>query len=76
MREEKPLDRQGGAKREFGKESARPEGRALFLLLATETEVRSLLAAASAPAAAREDEIDPQDGLDVASAALITAAAE
>ena len=46
-------------------------------LLAAEAEVRSFLAGApAAPAAAGEEQIDPQDGLDVASAALIAAAAE
>ena len=50
---------------------------ALFLL-AAEAEVRSILAAAAtaASAAAIQEQIDPDDGLDIASAALIAAAAE
>ena len=49
---------------------------ALILLLAAEAEVRSVLAPAAATAAAIEEQVDPEDGLDVASAALIAAAAE
>ena len=45
-----------------------------LLLLAAKAEVGSVLAAATATAA--EDQIDPEDGLDVAAAALIAAAAE
>ena len=50
---------------------------ALFLLLAAEAEVGSVLATAPAASArAAKDQVDPEDGVDVAPAALIAAAAE
>ena len=48
------------------------------VLLAAEAEAGTVLAAAGiiAPAAAAKDQVDPKDALDIASAALIAAAAE
>ena len=45
-------------------------------LLAAKAEVRSVLAPAAASAAAVEEQVDPEDGLDACASALIAAAAE
>ena len=51
--------------------------RGAFVLLAAEAEALRVLAAATATrAAATKDQVDPKNGFDVASAALIAAAAE